>query len=106
MTRPAARAKCRILFPFPSSFFPFHGADFSFPSFRLPDKSPHTPSSKERASGTTCSEKGVFLFLNLSFIKDGSGASGLLQTVEPCQRGMSTWGGLVFCVFECLLGCS
>lgn len=46
---------------FSSSLFPFHGADNSLPSFRLPDKSPHYPSSKERASGITCSEKGVFI---------------------------------------------
>lgn len=66
------------------------------------------PLSKEERLGSRVAKRAFFLFSvlkPLSFIKDGSGASGLLQTVEPCQRGMSTLGFLAFCVFV-NVGCS
>lgn len=63
---------------------------FRHPDFRT---SYHIPLQHTGPSAITCSEKGVFYIL--SFIKDGSGASGLLHMVEACHDGMSTFG-LVF----------
>lgn len=47
-----------------------------------------------------------FIFLNLSFIKDGSGSigAGLLQMAKPCQRGTSTSGGWTSAFESCSLG--
>lgn len=96
MTRPPSRTNCRILFPFLiSSVIPFHGVDF-LSIIQITGQITTYPLLERKSVWDHVQRKGRFSFTILSFIKDGSGASGLLQTVKPRQCGNVKRGGSAF----------
>jgi hypothetical protein len=108
--RPAARTNCQgvFVFSFPL-LISFHRPMvwIFLPNCQITGLlTTYPPPRRKEPSGTTCSEKGVFffLFLNLSFIKDGSGSIGAASDggALPARDVNSGW--LDFCLCVVYLG--